>query len=250
MKDTTSGFQNEDELIEYLNNRKIKDLNKNMKDFICFLFGNIDEESIIQATTGKSGQKPDMIITINNKIKKISVKKGTGNSVHQEKVDVFIELLTTMDIPSEIISKLLYFHWGDGTVDGTGTERISAPQYQKQFPEEIAKINEEFNKEKHLKKFIYRFILQGKSCEYDIIDSLYYGNVNEGHWASKDEIIEYIISKTFSLDSIHLGPLTYQTWNRCLNFNPKTENRRNIMQIKWGSLLVDLLKIERNRKNE
>ncbi len=41
----------------------------------------------------KSGQKPDMIITINNVIKRISIKKGTGNSVHQEKVDVFVEFL-------------------------------------------------------------------------------------------------------------------------------------------------------------
>ena len=77
MGDNTSGFENEDELIEYLNSKKIKDLNSNMKDFIFFIFGNIDEENIIQATSGKSGQKPDMIITINNVIKRISIKKGT-----------------------------------------------------------------------------------------------------------------------------------------------------------------------------
>ena len=34
------------------------------------------------------------------------------------------------------------------------------------------------------------------------------------------------------------------------NFNPNTENRRRVMQVKWGSLLNDLLIIERNRKNE
>lgn len=250
MGDNTSGFENEDELIEYLNSKKIKDLNSNMKDFIFFIFENIDEENIIQATSGKSGQKPDMIVTINNVIKRISIKKGTGNSVHQEKVDVFVEFLESINISNETINKLLKFHWGDGTSDGTGSQRISSSDYKQQFPEEIEMINKEFNKEKNIKEFIYRFIMQGKSDDYDIVDALYYGNVNEGHWASKDEIIEYVVNNIFSLDSIHFGPLTYQIWNRCLNFNPNTENRRRVMQVKWGSLLNDLLIIERNRKNE
>lgn len=250
MGDNTSGFENEDELIEYLNSKKIKDLNSNMKDFIFFIFGNIDEENIIQATSGKSGQKPDMIITINNVIKRISIKKGTGNSVHQEKVDVFVEFLESINISNETINKLLKFHWGDGTSDGTGSQRISSSDYKQQFPEEIEMINKEFNKEKNIKEFIYRFIMQGKSDDYDIVDALYYGNVNEGHWASKDEIIEYVVNNIFNLNSIHFGPLTYQIWNRYLNFNPNTENRRRVMQVKWGSLLNDLLIIERNRKNE
>ena len=250
MGDNTSGFENEDELIEYLNSKKIKDLNSNMKDFIFFIFGNIDEENIIQATSGKSGQKPDMIITINNVIKRISIKKGTGNSVHQEKVDVFVEFLESINISNETINKLLKFHWGDGTSDGTGSQRISSSDYKQQFPEEIEMINKEFNKEKNIKEFIYRFIMQGKSDDYDIVDALYYGNVNEGHWASKDEIIKYVVNNIFNLNSIHFGPLTYQIWNRCLNFNPNTENRRRVMQVKWGSLLNDLLIIERNRKNE
>lgn len=250
MGNNTSGFENENELIKYLNNKNVKNLNNNIKNFIFFLFGNIDEESTIQATSGKSGQKPDMIIAIDDKIKRISIKKGTGNSVHQEKIDVFVEFLMSINIPNEIINKLLRFHWGDGTSDGTGAQRVSSSYYKQQFPEEIEIINEEFNKGKNIKEFIYRFILQGKSSDYDIVDALYYGNVKEGHWASREEIVDYAINNIFSLSTVHFGPLTYQIWNRCLNFNPKTENRRNVMQVKWGSLLNDLLNIERNRRNE
>ena len=250
MGNNSSGFENEGELIGYLNNRKVKDLNNNMKNFIFFIFGNIDKENIIQATSGESGQKPDMIITINNVIKRISIKKGTGNSVHQEKVEKFAEFLTSIKIPSEIIDKLLRYHWCDGTNNGTGSKRISITEYKKKFQNDIDIINEEFNKEKNIKEFINRFIMQGKSEEYDIVDALYYGNIKEGHWASKDEIIEYVVNNTFSLNSIHFGPLTYQIWNRCLNFNPKTENRRKVMQVKWCSLINDLVIIERDRKNE
>ena len=250
MEDNTSGFQNENELIGYLNNEKIKKMNNNLKEFILFLFGDISEESIVQAIPGKGGQKPDMIITANGKVRKISIKKGSGNSVHQENIDVFTEFLTSIDIPSEIINKLLKFHWGDGTSDGTGTKRVSSSEYKKEFLKEIDIINEEFNKEKNIKHFINRFILQGKLEEYDEVDVVYYGNINDGHWASKNEIIDYITNNIFNIDTVHFGPLTYQIWNRCLNFNPKTENRRKIMQVKWGSLLNDLLNIERNRKNE
>lgn len=250
MGNNKSGFENEDELIEHLNNKKVKELNKNLKDFIFFLFDSVDEESNIQATTEKSGQKPDMIIVINDNIKKISIKKGTGNSVHQEKVDVFAEFLASINIPNDLINELLRFHWGDGTCDGTGNQRISSFEYKREFPEKIEIINAEFNKEDNLKQFINRFIMQGKSNKYDTVDALYYGNVEKGHWATKEEIIEYIVNNTFELDSVHFGPLTYQIWNRCLNFNPKTEERRKVMQVKWGSLYNDLLNIERNRRNE
>lgn len=250
MEKYTSGFDNENKLIEYLDNKRVKDLNENLKEFIFFLFEDINEESIIRAKSGETGQKPDMIISINEDMKRISIKKGSGNSVHQEKIDVFVKFLLSINVPNEIINKLLKFHWGDGTSNGTGVKRISSSEYKKEFLKEIDIINEEFNKEKNIKKFINRFIMQGKSNEYDMIDAVYYGNTSEGHWASKDEIIGYITDNVFELDTVHFGPLTYQTWNRCLNFNPKTENRRKVMQIKWGSLLHDIIIIERNRKNE
>ena len=56
-----------------------------------------------------------------------------------------------------------------------------------------------------------------------------------------------MLNNKFAINSIHFGPLTYQIWNRCLNFNPNTENRRNVMQVKWGSLERDLLIIEKER---
>ncbi len=248
MGSNKSGFENENKLITYLNNKKVKELNQNLKQFIYFLFDNINEESKIKTLEGKKGQKPDITIIINNDIKRISIKKGSGNSVHQEKIEVFTKFLSSINIPNDIINELLMFHWGDGTCDGTGEKRILGKKYEQTYPDKIDKINLEFNKEANKKKFINRFIIQGKSEEYDLIDALYHGNVEEGHWASKDEIINYFVDNEFKSNSIHFGSLTYQVWNRCLNLNPKMEERRYVMQVKWGSLLKDLIIIERNRK--
>lgn len=250
MGNNSSGFRNEDEIIECLNDKKVSELNSNLKEFINFLFPNVNEGLRIRASSGKRGQKPDMIIDIDNEIKKVSIKKGSGNSVHQENVDVFIKFLSSINIPNDIINELLRFHWGDGTCDGTGTIRMSGKDYIREFANEIEKINEKFNQKDNLKHFINRFIIQGKSKEYDEIDSIYYGNACKGHWANRKEIMDYIINDKFKVNSIHFGPLTYQTWNRCVNFNPKTENRRKVMQIKWASLFSDLVAIERSRNNE
>ena len=55
------------------------------------------------------GQKPDIIIEINNKRKNVSIKKGSGNSVHQEDIDLFIDFLTTLNISEKAKNELLKY---------------------------------------------------------------------------------------------------------------------------------------------
>ena len=243
------GFKNENTLITELNNKKVSNLNLNLKNFIYFLFHNLNGNEKILAYPGIHGQKPDIIIEINDEIKNVSVKIGNGNSVHQENINLFINFLSSLNISEKIQFELLEFHWGDGTIDGTGTNRISSNEYKKIHSNEINFINSEFNKNYLLKNFLNRFIFQGKSLSYDIVDVIYYGDIKNGHWASREEIFDYILNHKFYSDSIHFGPLNYQIWNRCLNFNPNTEDRRKVMQIKWPSLLQDILNIERRRNN-
>lgn len=243
------GFQNENNLIFNLNGKKISDLNDNLKRFIFFLFGNLNENDIIYAHPGKRGQKPDVIIQVNSDIKNVSVKMGNGNSVHQEDVNLFMNFLSDIGISEKTRLELLKFHWGDGTIDGTGKNRVSSADYKRENRNQIVLINKEINHKEILPQIINRFLFQGKSCEYDIVDSIYYGNSEIGHWAKKEEILNYATSYFFHSDSIHFGPLNYQIWNRCLNFNPNTENRRKVMQVKWASLSQDIINIEKERKN-
>ena len=248
MGSNLSGFRNENDLISALNEKKIYELNENLKNLIKFLYGTVDENSTIYANNGKKGQKPDVIININNKIKKMSVKIGAGNSVHQENIDIFIDFLRSENISNKIIEELLKFHWGDGTLDGTGTIRVSGTSYKNNHVDEINSINEEINRQPILKKAINRFLFQGKSNDYEKIDVIYYGDAICGHWATTEEIESYILTRKFENSSVHFGPLNYQVWNRCLNFNNRMENRRQVIQIKWSTLLKDILFIERNRE--
>ena len=247
MGSNTSGFQNETDLISALSNKLYAELNDNLKKFISFLFPQVNNNDKIKCYSGIVGQKPDIIIEINNKRKNVSIKKGSGNSVHQEDIDLFMEFLTTLDISEEAKIELLKYHWADGTTDGSGKIRVSSAEYKAEHQKEIDLINSELNKREPLTKLITRVLFKGKSDKFDGADVVYYGTINEGHWATKDEIIKYMLNNKFAINSIHFGPLTYQIWNRCLNFNPNTENRRNVMQVKWGSLERDLLIIEKER---
>lgn len=247
MGSNTSGFQNETDLISALANKYYLNLNNNLKNFISFLFPQVNDYDKIKCYSGIAGQKPDIIIEINNKRKNISIKKGSGNSVHQEDIELFIDFLTTLDISEEAKIELLKYHWADGTTDGSGKIRVSSAEYKAEHQNEIDLINSELNKKEPLTKLITRVLFKGKNDEFDEADVVYYGTINKGHWATKNEIIKYMLDNNFDINSIHFGPLTYQIWNRCLNFNPNTENRRNVMQVKWGSLEKDLLIIEKER---
>lgn len=247
MGSNTSGFQNETDLISALANKYYLNLNNNLKEFILFLFPQVNDYDKIKCYSGKSGQKTDIIIEINNKRKNVSIKKGSGNSVHQEDIDLFIDFLTTLDISEEAKIELLKYHWADGTTDGSDKIRVSSAEYKMEHQNELDLINIELNKKEPLTKLITRVLFKGKNNEFDEADVVYYGTINKGHWATKDEIIKYMVNNNFDINSIHFGPLTYQIWNRCLNFNPNTENRRNVMQVKWGSLEKDLLIIEKER---
>lgn len=247
MGSNTSGFQNETDLIGALSNKLYRELNDNLKKFISFLFPQVNNNDKIQCRSGMVGQKPDIIIEINNKRKNVSIKKGSGNSVHQEDIDLFIDFLTNLNISEKAKNELLKYHWADGTIDGSGKTRISSAKYKAEHQKEIDLINSELNKKELLTKLITRVLFKGKSDKFEEADIVYYGTINKGHWATKDEIIKHMLNNKIDINSIHFGSLTYQIWNRCLNFNPNTENRRNVMQVKWGSLERDLLIIEKER---
>ena len=109
----------------------------------------------------------------------------------------------------------------------------------------------EMNKTNILKLLFERFLFCGNSQGAPRVDVMYHGTTENGLWASTNEIIEHLLQNSNDGNAIAFSHLNYQVWNRCLNFNPKTEDRRQIMQIKWASLEADLMKIKQKRiRNE
>jgi hypothetical protein len=235
-----SGFENEDRIIEALNGKEFNELNYNLqqliKDSFSQYYGKI--EAIKQAGQNKS----DLKISIGNESHTYSIKKGTGNSVHQEPIEPFLEFLAqNYGIDVEMKNNLRLFIWGDGTLDGTGkiSDRLSAPQFKKQYPQVIETIQNFFNSIK--KQLIKRFLIEGVKSDSSA-EFVYYGTAQSGVCCKSDKIVDWIVNNN-SRGAISIGKLTFQAWNRNINGGDKSEKKRGVIQLKWGSIKDDIVMI-------
>lgn len=233
------GFTNEEELKNYINSNTYTTYNKNIQDFLGFVFAGDFSTSQPFVAEKKAGQvKPDLCITHNGKTKFISIKKGSGNSVHQEKIDVFFPYIEKL-IDTTALNNLKKFHYGDNTTDDTGKTRYSAADCKRNYSKEISSLNVSLNSWTVLEKFLDRFLFIG-NVGFLSVDVIYHGTIDSGLWASKEEIKNYIKTNDFSANAVHFGPLTYQVWGRDEKRTAVHPDRRYVMQVKWGSITKDL----------
>ena len=242
-----SGFANEKEFYEYLNHKKVKELNPVFRDLFNVLFDSPKEEDVIKATLNITKQKSDLYIRINGITKGISIKKGVKNSVHIETLKEFIKFLKEHKIPQNIIDEVLKYHYADGTMDGTGKHRISSAEYKEKHQDKLDLINKYFSKEAIVKAAIDRFVLIGNNND-ESIDAIIYGVIDDFVWITKEEIIKIILKhKDIKRTGLSFGPLFYQPMNRCLNYNQKYEYARHYIQIKWYHLSDAIIEIMSER---
>ncbi|MDQ7084219.1 MAG: hypothetical protein Q9M36_04475 [Sulfurovum sp.] len=155
-----SGFENEDRIILALNGKRVDELNSNLQQLIKDSFTNY--QGNIEAIKQAGQNKSDLKITIGNEFHTYSIKKGTGNSIHQEPIEAFLEFLAqNYGIDEEMKDNLRLFIWGDNTLDGKGnvSDRLSAPQFKKNYPQIIDAIQSFFNTIKT--PLIKRFLIEG-----------------------------------------------------------------------------------------
>lgn len=242
----SSGFANEHEIVEYINSKRIfSNLNENMQEFMKFIFGSNLDGTDIYASLITGGYKPDISITHKNITKYVSIKKGTGNSVHQESLTLFCEFLKENNVHDDIIESLKRFHYGDNTTDGTGPVRMSSQTWVSKYFDEIHNLNKVLNEKPLRDLIIYRVLFIGNKNNPKKVDAIFHGTLDSAYWASRDEVIRFLQAKKYNNGSVNISTLGYQAWNRNINRNPNTENRRHVMQIKWSSLTNDLATIRR-----
>lgn len=235
------GFQNELNLIEYINSKDSFDLyNENIKGFLSFIFEFDLSGRVVRCFKEGGQQKPDFSIRCKNVTKYISVKKGSGNSVHQESFNEFIGFLTSISTSTNTIDSIKLYHYGDGTLDDTGVNRYSASQCSSMYTNQIQTANNELNQREKLTAILNRVLFLGNVGCGNLVDYIYYGSVDSGIWASRNELLNYFLNNTFQSTTIHFASLTYQVWGRNNNFTAKHPDRRYIMQVKWSQIVFDI----------
>lgn len=238
---TNTGFTNEKEIANQLDGHKIADLNPNLQAFITEIFQPTAREKstqIIHAErTKNTAYKPDLIIKFAGRRQNISIKSGQGNSVHQEKIQEFVKYAkNSLNASPEVLEALLFFHWGDGTLDGSApvSRRLKAREIIEKYLEKVAKIQEFFNQ--HVDQLLERFLSTG-TADISHVDWIYYGDYQNGDWHSIDEVYRHL--KPNSGKILSVGGLNYQTYGRSLHGTD--DNRRQDIQLKWSNMAAYFL---------
>jgi hypothetical protein len=233
-----TGFENEDLIIGALNGN-FSTLHPQMQRILLEIDPNLTAEDMIACKKKAGMNKADINIKINKDKYTVSVKKGSGNSVHQEPVEGFISYLErNFEITSEVMNSLRHFIWGDNTLDGSGPIdlRVSAAQYKKRYPDNVQLIQHYFNI--HKESLLRRFLIQGGENSSQSADFIYYGEKFFGTIVSATNILNY--ARNVSKGPLSIGVLTFQAWNRNINGGKPSEKKRGQIQLKWGTLREDI----------
>lgn len=233
---TNTGIKNEIEIESHLSARKTNSLNPNLRAFITDVFNPTEFEKktvIIDAKrTNDTRYKPDMIIRFAQRRSNVSIKQGSGNSVHQEPIWSFVDYIKNdLGASNEVVESLLFFHWGDGTLDGRGevSARMSAREVIERYPEKIVVIQNFFNE--HEDELLERFLSSGIN-KVSHVDYLYYGSYLLADWKSISEVYRNLKDNPKSVLSV--GGLNFQTYGRSLN--GQDDARRRSIQLKWSDM--------------
>jgi hypothetical protein len=214
--------------------------------------GNDLSGRIIHANISRRNVKPDFYVHVDGIPvgRYVSVKKGGGNSIHQEPLDQFCDFLSSLGANEDVINALRLYHFGDGTTNNTGKIRMKkASEVANAYSEEVKLLNDFLNDKTVMRAVLNRAMFHGNLEDAEHADYMYHGTPFSGVWASRDEITRYFMDCSYETHaSVHSGFLTYQVWNRNVNRNPKTENRRYASQIKCGALERILMEITSRRE--
>lgn len=234
-----NGYKNEFEFIDYLNNKKYSQINPLMQDMLKSLYPNIKDHDIIKAYKYGKFAKADIVIEVNEILKGISIKCGIKNSVHLEPIEKFIKYLQIKNFKE--IDNLLRYLYSDGTNNNTGSKRLSSAQYKINNGMNINLINEQF---KNIKSSLIIRFLTKTDINYKVnVDLFITGNINDFIWATKDEVINYLVENDIYSSGVHVSKLFIQNWNKNLKYNSKYEYCRNYIQVKWYSMYDDIIRI-------
>lgn len=244
------GNQNEYDFVAAFNQGK-ENLNANLKQFVKYICQQenliYDEIQHIQAQYETNNKlKQDVYLILDDHKYNISLKMGSGNSVHQEKCEDFVTYLQDyLDADSQVCDTFRFFLWGDGSLDGHGVSdmkddqgripnRFSAKMFQDKFPLQ-RQILLDFIK-KHERKLIEHFLFEGRWQSK--VDYIYHGTPNYGTWIHKDKILD------FQLENVHhnqaclpIGSMSMQSWN--VSLKGTAEHKRGQLQIKYCNMAKD-----------
>lgn len=243
------GSLNEERMVVALNDKTFDELNPNLQTFILQLFPQLDKSKKINCYHAEPYTKPDIMISQGITRHFISLKTGTSDTVHNERIEPFIEFLKENGFDDYTIESFLLYHYGDGTTDGTGKKRLGVFEVRKEYDERIRALNAAFNKDKSfVKKFADRVMFKGVEPLSEPADVIYHGTEEFGVFMSRFQLMRHIDFRDWSYMQfvVHIGPFVLRPRARYPGKEIKNDDNRKFVVVNYPRLVSDMLYI-RNR---
>ncbi|MBO4667071.1 MAG: hypothetical protein J5666_02960 [Bacilli bacterium] len=236
-----SGLENEQDIIDLLNGKKVEELPEFWQRRMKQLCKEVEGDDQIECFKCVYNKKADVGVRVRNYRYNISIKSGYFVSVHSERLSSFTGFLKSIGISEELITTLKSYHYGDGTTDGTGDFHYDLNTIKENMQNSIDDFNKVVNKKEILRQIIMRVLCTGTPYQRSFVSHIYAGTVNYGDMIDAKTLIEYICSGyPCSTDSIHFGPFIYAPAYRGVeNFNSNNV-KRYYVNIKWPSMYRDI----------
>lgn len=237
-----NGRTKEEEFVFELNGKKANEVSHNLKHMLREMFGLFDGETIIECGLIDHYQKPDFYIKLGEVTKYVSLKSGRATDLWEINVKDFIFLLREFDLSVDSQKTILIHHFGDGTMDGSGKERMDYTKLRYLLKDRIEKLNIELNEDKEaIKEIVYRAMFKGNQDTNVEADYIYYGDTKYGVTCSKNQIFKHIERRSWDyMENPHIGPLQFRPHARYIGKEIKNEHKRWQVIIYWANLGSDL----------
>ena len=236
------GLLVESEIVNALNEKKYKDINNNLRTMLRDMYGVINEDDIVLCKKTEDFIKPDISISINDRTKYVSIKSGRATTMHAENIKEVVLFFRSLGLSKESQKLLLLYHYGDGTMTGTGVDRLDYHETFNWLRDKIIAFNEELNNNKEMiKAVIERVLFQGVNPEAQRADYIYQGDVNYGIVISRRQILKHMDKKTWNFyENVHIGPLLMKPHAKYAHKEVKDEKQRQRFEFYWPKFEEDV----------
>lgn len=236
------GRLKEDEMMINLNGKKVSEITPNLFHMMEELFGALEPNEVITCTQPEDYIKPDLLITYKGITKGISMKSSTSENVHTEYVSTFIDFLESIGVSKETRDTILLYHFGDGTKDGTGSNRMSLDEVRFRYRDLIKKANTELNEDPEIiTKIVDRLVFDGVNPNAAKADALYHGDIYYGIVITRKQVHKHILRKVWDkYDNLHVGPLFLRAHARYVGVEVRNEKYHQHIDAKWARLIADM----------
>lgn len=238
----TNGIRNENEIIRAINKKKFSELTPHLKMVVETMFPHIKDNNIIEVSHVDGFAKPDLKFVVDDEEHFLSVKFGMSSQVHCEDLTIFLDWLKRHNIPEYILNCIRKYHYADGTLDGTGKERLSQNRAMIVYEQEIKDINEALNEDRFfVRDLARRVVFDGNDPLKPSADFLYHGDIEEGEICSMESVLRYCKNKR--ADSIimpHIGRIMIRPYARYLSGQDTHPEKRHKVVFEWVRMNWDL----------